>query len=149
MVALAEEERVTGAVGDVRQANEAVKKEDAVPGQSGIIRRTAKSTRPFAAVAAITAHPIETPGPRRGARCRELPHGLRQRIRGAEQDLDDLGLGGIPSRDVVEVIVAVPLLVQVVLFDVGEQLDPQGGAPGRTIADKDRKARPGGELAVV
>src|SRR5262245_37750899 len=66
MVALAEEERVTGAVGDVRQANAAVKKEDAVPAQSGIIRRIAISTRPFAAVAAITAQPIETQGPRRG-----------------------------------------------------------------------------------
>src|SRR5262249_24602697 len=57
MDALAEEERVAGAVGDVRQADAAVNEEDAVPGHAG------RTNRPFAGVAAITAQPIETKGP--------------------------------------------------------------------------------------
>src|SRR5262249_62079464 len=75
MVALAEQEGVTGAVGDVRNANTAVDPEDAVPR-----RRTARSKRPRAGVAAITAHPIETVGPRGGLRCCEFHHGFRERI---------------------------------------------------------------------
>src|SRR5262249_10869040 len=76
--------------------------------------------------------------------------GFRQRIRRADQDLDDLGLGGIATPgDVVAVIVVVPLLVQVVLFEVGQQFDPQVGAPGRTVAHVDGKTRPDWELPVV
>jgi hypothetical protein len=63
MVALAEEEGFTAAVGDVQQANAAVNVEDAVPGYAG------KRQRARAGVAAITTHPIETPGPLRGGRC--------------------------------------------------------------------------------
>src|SRR5207249_2784114 len=96
VVALAEEERVTGAVADVGQANVAVDEEDAVPRHARIIRWTARMNRPLAGVAAITAHPVETPGPRGGQGLLELPHGLRQRVRGADQDRDDLRRGGIP-----------------------------------------------------
>src|SRR5262245_19110045 len=67
MVALAEEERVAGAVGDVLHANATVNEEDAVPGHARKIRRTTRKNRPFAGVAAITAHPIETKGPGWGA----------------------------------------------------------------------------------
>src|SRR5262245_31196035 len=115
MVALAEQERVTAAVGDVRQANAAVKEEDAVPRDAGKIRRTARTHRALAGAAAITAHPIETPGPRWGepGRCREFHHAFGQWVRGAEQDLDDLGRGGIPPPDriVIAGIAVVPLLV--------------------------------------
>src|SRR5262249_3637349 len=69
MVALAEEQRVTAAVGDVRQANAAIDEEDAVPAQAGKIRRIAQGKRARAGAAAITTHPIETPGPLRGDRC--------------------------------------------------------------------------------
>src|SRR5262245_37781746 len=54
METLAEEERATGAVGDVRNTQAAVNEEDAVPGHAG------RMNRPFAGVAAITGHPIET-----------------------------------------------------------------------------------------
>src|SRR5262249_14004840 len=52
MIALAEEERVTGAVTDVRQPNTPVNEEDAVLGHAG------QRNRPCAGVAAVTAHPI-------------------------------------------------------------------------------------------
>src|SRR5215475_13215466 len=97
MVALAEEERVTGAVGDVRKADAAVKPEDAVPADAGKSRRTARKDRPFAGVAAVTALPIEAPGPIVGPYTRVFRHGVRQQIRRADQDLDDLGRGGIPA----------------------------------------------------
>src|SRR5262245_20705846 len=145
MVALAEEERVAGAVGDVPNTNVAANVEDAVPGHAG------RMDRPFAGVAAITAYPMETPGPRGrrgwvGERFREFHHGFRQRVRRAEQDLDDLGLCGIPTaRDVVAVILVVPQFVQVVLSEVGEQLGPHVGAPGRTITHVDGKQCPGRE----
>ena len=59
-----------------------------------------------------------------------------------------MGLGGIPPPGgVVTVIVVVPLPVQVVLFEVGEQLDPQVGAQGRPAAHIDGKTPPDGELA--
>src|SRR5262249_29210238 len=138
MVALTEEERVRGAVGDVLNANAAVNPEDAVPRYTGRIRWSARRHRARAGVAAITAHPIETPRPRGGDRCRVLHHVCRQRIRRTEQQLDDMSLGGIPAPgDIVAVIVVVPLLVQVVLSDVGEQLDPQVGALGRNHTQVD------------
>src|SRR5262249_32440898 len=130
MVALTEEESVRGAVRDVGQANAAVDPEDAVP------RYVGKIKRPRAGVAAITAHPVGTPGPLRTALSCGFHDGFRQRIRRAEQELDDMSRGGIPvSNDVVAVIAVVPLLMQVVLFEEGEQLDPQVGAPGRTVAN--------------
>src|SRR5262249_32294020 len=110
----AEEEGVAVAVGDVCKANAAVDPEDAVPRYAGKSRWRARRNRPRAGVAAITAHPIETPGPRGGApgRRREFRHGFRQRVRGAELELDDLGLCGIPAPgDIVAVIVVVPLFV--------------------------------------
>src|SRR5262249_34323543 len=65
------------------------------------------------------------------------------------QDLDDLGRGGIgPPGVVVAVIVVVPLLVQGVLLEVGEQLDPQVGAAGRPAAHIDGKMEPGREPAL-
>src|SRR5262249_13911360 len=64
MVALAEEEGVSGAVGDVLKANAAVNPEDAVPRYAGKSRGTAHRNRALAGAAAITAHPVETPGPR-------------------------------------------------------------------------------------
>src|SRR5262245_17381611 len=127
MVALAEEEGVTTAVAvdDVGQANAAVNPEDAVPRYAGKSRCSACWDRARAGVAAITSHPIETPGPRRGAPvgfC-ELRHGVRQRIRRTDQELDDMGRGGIPlPGDVLAVIAGVPRVVQVVLIEVGEQL---------------------------
>src|SRR5215213_1148937 len=128
MVALAEEEGVAGAISDVRNANAAVNPEDAVPRD---IRK-----RPRAGVAAITAHPIETPGPRGGAPWQDFHHVCWQRIRGANQELDDLGLGGVPAPgDIVAVIEVVPLVVQAALLEVGEQLDPQVGSPVRTVAN--------------
>src|SRR5262245_11132827 len=151
MVALAEEEGVTGTVGDVRQANAAVKPEDAVPADAGKIRQTARKNRPFAGVPAITAQRIEAPGPTVGPynNTRVFRHGVRQPIRRAEQELDDLGLRGIPPpRDIVAVIVVVPLLSQVVLFEVGKQFDPEGAASGRTVAHKVGKVAPRGELLV-
>src|SRR5262249_34329220 len=148
METLAEEERGAGAVRDVPQSNASVKGEDAVPGQAGKGRRSARMKRPLAGVAAITGHRIETPRPERGGLCRDFHHGFRQRIGRAEQDLDDLGLGGIPPPgDVVSVIVVVPLPVQVILLEVREQFDPQVGAPGRAVAHHDGKTYPDGELA--
>src|SRR5262249_16960124 len=47
VVALAEEERVAAAIGDIRQANAAVNEEDAVPRHSRKIRRTARLNRPL------------------------------------------------------------------------------------------------------
>ena len=73
MEALAEEERLTAAVGDVREANGAVKEEDAVTRDARKIRRRAWIHRALAGAAAVTAHPIETPGPQRGERQRSLP----------------------------------------------------------------------------
>src|SRR5262249_29163765 len=55
----------------------------------------------------------------------------------------------VPPRHVIAVIFVVPLLVQVVLFEVVAQLDPQVGAPGRTVAYIDGRAPTDGELAVV
>src|SRR5436309_9970545 len=79
MEALAEEERVAGAVLDVSNANAAADPEDAVPGHARKDRRTARMDRALAGVAAITAQPIETPGPRgtSGSFCREFPYGFR------------------------------------------------------------------------
>src|SRR5262245_16958307 len=132
MVALTEEEGVTGAVGDVQNANAAVNPEDAFPRYSGKSRWIARMHRVLAGVADITAHPIETLAPRGAEPSIGMHHGLLQRIRRAEQDLDDMGRGGIPlPGDVVAVIAVVPLAVQVVLIEVGEQLDPKVGAPGR------------------
>src|SRR5262249_34533478 len=126
MVALTEEEGVTSAVHDVRNANAAVNPEDAVP------RYVGKSKRPRAGVPAITAHPVETPDPTGTALSCGIHHGFRQRIRRTEQELEDMGRGGIPlPGDVVAVIAEVPRVVQVVLLKVGEQLDPQVGAPSR------------------
>src|SRR5262245_61480023 len=65
MVALAEEEGVTGAVCDVRNANAAVDPEDAVPAQAGKTRRIPRGKRARAGAAAIATHPIEAPGPSR------------------------------------------------------------------------------------
>ena len=60
-----------------------------------------------------------------------------------------MGSDGILSPgDVFEVIVLVPVVLQVVLFEVREQLDPKVGAPGRTVANINREMRPGGELSV-
>src|SRR5262245_50386417 len=59
MVALAEEEGVSGAVGYVRNANAAVNPENAVPRYAGKSRCSANRNRACAGVAAITAHPIE------------------------------------------------------------------------------------------
>src|SRR5262245_47407444 len=70
METLAEEERGAGAVRDVPQTNASVKGEDAVPGQAGKGRRSARMKRPLAGVAAITGHRIETPRPERGGLCR-------------------------------------------------------------------------------
>ena len=52
----------------------------------------------------------------------------------------------VPPHDVVAVIEVVPLLVQVVLLEVGEQFDPKVSAPGWAVAHHDGKARPDGEL---
>src|SRR5262245_44568341 len=94
MDALAKEECVAGAVGDVLHANATVNEEDAVP----TMQRTARTNRARAGVAAITAYPIETATPGRGGEdcSREFHDGFEQRIRRAKQDWDDLGLSGIP-----------------------------------------------------
>src|SRR5262245_15449539 len=85
--------------------------------------------------------------PRRGGP-RDVRHGFRQRIRRADQELDDLGRGAVlVRRDVLAVIVVVPQLVQAVLLAEGKELDPPVGAPGRPAADKDRRPQPDGELA--
>src|SRR5262249_17386418 len=91
MVALAEQERITGAVavGDLGQANAAFNPKDAVQRYAGKSPWSANRTRARAGVAAITAHPIETPGPTGGDPCFEFYHGCRQRIRRANQQLDD------------------------------------------------------------
>src|SRR5262245_37385833 len=108
MKPLAEEQRITTTVADVRVANTAADEED------GVLAQSAGRYRPGPGVTVVTAHPIrpETPG-WEGKICvvfREFPHGVRQPIRRAQQDLDDLGLRGIPSPgDVVAVIVEVPL----------------------------------------
>ena len=68
---------VAAAVGDVRQPNVAVDVEDAVPRHSRKSRRDARLDRPVAGVAAVTAHPIETAGPRRGGPDRGRERGLR------------------------------------------------------------------------
>src|SRR5439155_6706912 len=77
--ALAEEKRVTGAVGDVREANVAADEEDAVLAQAGKVRRAAGEDRPHPGVAAVTAHSVGPAGPQ-GDRveCREFPYGVRQ-----------------------------------------------------------------------
>jgi hypothetical protein len=69
VVALAEAERVTAAVGDDRQANTIIEEEDAVPGHTAKSRGTARINGPAARVAGITGHPIETPVPRGANEC--------------------------------------------------------------------------------
>src|SRR5829696_186971 len=118
MVALAEEKRVAGAVGDIFQTNATANEEDSIAGHSGKIRSTARLSRAFATVSAITCERVETPRPREVA-FRVLRDRLRQWIRWTEQDLDDLGLGGIAaSGNVVAVVVVVPVLVQIILLDI-------------------------------
>src|SRR5262245_36535723 len=113
MVAFAEEERVAGAVRDFRQANAAADEKDAVLGQ------VLKRIRPITAVAAVTVHRIEAPGPSWGDVSLEFRYGLGQPVRSAEQELDDVGLSGIPlSGDVIAIIGEVPFLVQIALFEM-------------------------------
>src|SRR5262249_32086805 len=103
-----------------------------------------------APVAAIAAHAIVTVGPSAlWVNRHEVKHGVRQRVRWAEQDLDDLGRGGIPPvRDVVAEIVVVPPLVQVVQLAIGKHLDPQVGAISPAAAAHSvGRVDPGGETA--
>ena len=152
MEALAEEERLTAAVGDLGEANGAVDEEDAVPRDARKIGWRARRNRALAGVAAVAAHPIEPPGPRRGergVRCGHFHDAFRQWIRRTQQDLDDLGLNGVcASRDVVTVIVVVPPSVQVVLFEVEEQLDPQIDAVGWYASHVDGRTCARGKLLV-
>src|SRR5262249_12824794 len=77
---LTEEERVTGAVGNVRHANVAADEEDAILAQSRKIRQPAGQNRPRARVAAVAADPIKPEGPVGNGKDRvevgEFPNGI-------------------------------------------------------------------------